>query len=61
MGENLGQTLYCGFHRKKWTRQGKQLSRFRLDSLNTFGGFGIQGLSTWPWSDLRQEEYWLGV
>lgn len=27
-GKNVGKCFYCGFHRKKWARQSKQLGIF---------------------------------
>ena len=29
-GESTSKSLDCGFHRKEWAREGKQLSRFRV-------------------------------
>lgn len=34
-GENMGRSLYCGFHRKEWVRQGR--ISLGLNNLNNLG------------------------
>lgn len=43
-GESMAPSLYWGFHRKEWLRQGIYADCLGLDSLNNLGGFRAIGV-----------------
>ena len=42
----MGKSLYCGCHKKEWTKKGKQLG---IGWFNDFSGlWGGEGVPCWP-------------